>query len=93
MCDREATTTRGCHLGYTDTLILSLLLNYISSGTCQFFMYIIFLHLTDILGQMPTLLNVIFPSLRVTCKSAQQILQTVLLFVPETQIIVNRGEW
>ena len=20
MCDREATTTRGCHLGYTDTL-------------------------------------------------------------------------
>ena len=21
MCDHEATTTRGCHLGYTDTLI------------------------------------------------------------------------
>ena len=21
MCDREAATTRGCHLGYTDTLI------------------------------------------------------------------------
>ena len=21
MCDREAMTTRGCHLGYTDTLI------------------------------------------------------------------------
>ena len=59
----------------------------------QFFMYIIFLHMTDILGQIPTLLNVVFPSHRVTCKSAQRILQTVSLFVPETQIIVNRGGW
>ena len=42
MCDREATTTRGCHLGYTDTLIFAQLTPIFSLPSANYLVVVAF---------------------------------------------------
>ena len=62
--------------------------------TVRFFLIsIIFSHITDILAQIPNLLNVISSSTVLHVQSAPQILQTVSLVVPEMSNAPVRQIW